>query len=99
MMSEQRIQALIDSLTADEATPDIVAERWERLNALNRESAARIRQLAAAYPLSSADLDAHGNPTAQGLKKIARAVRPLLSAVERQFVVDVEIGRRQEREG
>lgn len=94
LITKQRITQLINELT-DNATPEVVRERWDALTARNKQSAERIHQLVAAYPLTDDDRDDDGNPTAQGLKKIASAVRPLLTDAEKQLVIDVALSRRR----
>lgn len=97
MITEMRIKALINELTADDATPEVVRQRWDALIARNKQSAERIDQLVAAYPLADDDRDEDGNLTPEALKRIASAVRPLLNDDEKQLVIDRQLAKRQQR--
>ena len=97
MMTEMRIKALINELTADDATPEVARERWDALIARNKQNAERIDQLVAAYPLADDDRDEDGNLTPDALKRVARALRPLLNDDEKQLVIDIQLAKRQQR--
>jgi len=96
LITEMRIKQLIDELT-DNATPEVAGERWDALLARNRKSAEHIDQLVEAYPFADDDRDEEGNLTPNALKRVARALRPLLNDDEKQLVIVEQRTQSQQR--
>lgn len=96
LITEVRIKQLIDELTADSPSEEVVLQRWNDLLTRNRQSQEHILELAREYRRTFQNSD-DDQLTSEELKAIARAIRPLLTGAEKQYVIDVALAKRQQR--